>query len=207
MKKKKKRKDRISTEVLEQDENFYFIAGYTAGGFPYGLTWEEYEMGQNGNSCGMNDKGGPMKELKLTKQQFQELVDAYDIYGDSMEAFLNIETGEVVTLRAFDRDEEDEELSEIIDEGFDDIYFQIPQRESREGFEDMVDFAKTVTDARLRTTLMDVLNGGKRIFRRFKDALASDSNEIERYYRFVEERNRIRVVDWLESIDVKVTLE
>ena len=23
------------------DENFYFIAGYTAGGFPYGTTWEE----------------------------------------------------------------------------------------------------------------------------------------------------------------------
>ncbi|MCS7461204.1 hypothetical protein N0M98_13705 [Paenibacillus doosanensis] len=53
--------------MLEQDENFYFIAGYTAGGFPYGLTREEYEMGQNGNFRGMNDKGGPMKELKLTK--------------------------------------------------------------------------------------------------------------------------------------------
>lgn len=24
-----------------QDENFAFIAGYTPGGFPYGITWEE----------------------------------------------------------------------------------------------------------------------------------------------------------------------
>ena len=24
-----------------QDENFYFIAGYTSWGFPYGITWEE----------------------------------------------------------------------------------------------------------------------------------------------------------------------
>ena len=24
-----------------QDENFFFIAGYTSGGVPYGLTWEE----------------------------------------------------------------------------------------------------------------------------------------------------------------------
>ncbi len=26
---------------MEQDENFYYIAGYTSGGFPYGVTWQE----------------------------------------------------------------------------------------------------------------------------------------------------------------------
>jgi len=26
-----------------QDSDFYFIAGYTSGGVPYGITWEEYE--------------------------------------------------------------------------------------------------------------------------------------------------------------------
>jgi hypothetical protein len=26
------------------DENFAFIAGYTSGGFPYGVTWEEMEI-------------------------------------------------------------------------------------------------------------------------------------------------------------------
>jgi hypothetical protein len=34
-----------------------------------------------------------MKELKLTKQQFQEIVDAYDMYVEGIESFLNIETG------------------------------------------------------------------------------------------------------------------
>lgn len=30
----------------DSDENFAYIAGYTPGGFPYGLTWEEWkEMG------------------------------------------------------------------------------------------------------------------------------------------------------------------
>lgn len=24
-----------------QEENFFFIAGYTSGGVPYGITWEE----------------------------------------------------------------------------------------------------------------------------------------------------------------------
>jgi hypothetical protein len=145
-----------------------------------------------------------MKELKLTKQQFQEIVDAYDIFVDEMDSFLNIETGDVVTLRTFDRDEEDEELSEVIEEGFNEIYFRIPQRESEEGYADMVDFAETIEDKRLRSTLMHILSGGKRIFRRFKDALSSDSQQLERYYLFIEERNCIRVADWLESIDVKL---
>jgi hypothetical protein len=28
---------------LDQDENFAYIAGYTSGGFPYGVTWQEWE--------------------------------------------------------------------------------------------------------------------------------------------------------------------
>lgn len=43
-----KKQKRISRAVdgekafsSSQDENFAFIAGYTPGGFPYGITWEE----------------------------------------------------------------------------------------------------------------------------------------------------------------------
>jgi len=54
---------------------------------------------------------------------------------------------------------------------------------------------------------MHILSGGKRIFRRFKDALSSDSEQLERYYQFVEEQNRKRVSDWFESIEVKLILE
>lgn len=31
----------------DSDETFYYIAGYTAGGFPYGITWEEYYKSQD----------------------------------------------------------------------------------------------------------------------------------------------------------------
>ncbi|MED4600196.1 UPF0158 family protein [Paenibacillus validus] len=208
--KNKKRTDHKSESagLLEQDENFYFIAGCTDGGFPYGITWEEYEAEQRvGSIMKERVKGGHMKELKLTKQQFQEIVDAYDMYVEGIESFLNIETGDVVTLRTFDRDEEDEELSEVIEEGFNEIYFRLPKRESDEGYTDMVDFAETVEDKKLQSTLMHILSGGKKIFRRFKDALSSDSEQLERYYQFVEEQNRKRVSDWLESIEVKLILE
>ena len=44
--KKRKRKQQQEQEEwygmdFEQDENFFFIAGFTEGGIPYGITWEE----------------------------------------------------------------------------------------------------------------------------------------------------------------------
>lgn len=45
-KKKQKKKGQEMVEEIEQDEYFYFIAGYTDGGAAYGITWEEaYEDG------------------------------------------------------------------------------------------------------------------------------------------------------------------
>ncbi len=35
---------------LEQDEQFAFIAGYTSGGVPYGITWEEWEILKEGEA-------------------------------------------------------------------------------------------------------------------------------------------------------------
>jgi hypothetical protein len=32
-----------SVSWIEQDEHFAFIVGYTPGGAPYGITWEEWE--------------------------------------------------------------------------------------------------------------------------------------------------------------------
>ncbi len=43
------RATKASAETLtggdeDSDENFAFIAGYTAGGYPYGVTWEEWRI-------------------------------------------------------------------------------------------------------------------------------------------------------------------
>ena len=40
-KKAEKRQNELHSELLEQDDRFYYIAGYTSGGAPYGVTWEE----------------------------------------------------------------------------------------------------------------------------------------------------------------------
>ncbi len=38
---KRYKKEQVSESLFESDETFAFIAGYTSGGFLYGITWEE----------------------------------------------------------------------------------------------------------------------------------------------------------------------
>ncbi len=46
MRKKNRKTKREEMDVIEQDEHFYYIVGYTSGGAPYGITWEQaYEDG------------------------------------------------------------------------------------------------------------------------------------------------------------------
>lgn len=40
---KKNKKEESVNAVIESDEQFAFIVGYTSGGAPYGITWEEWE--------------------------------------------------------------------------------------------------------------------------------------------------------------------
>ena len=47
---KRMRKD-IPVFHEDQDETFYYIAGYTSGGAPYGVTWEEMGMSPYMEDC------------------------------------------------------------------------------------------------------------------------------------------------------------
>lgn len=55
---KKRKTNYIDFDEFESDDTFVFIAGYTSGGFPYGITWEEMkekEDDEPGNVTIMND--------------------------------------------------------------------------------------------------------------------------------------------------------
>lgn len=67
---------------------------------------------------------------------------------------------------------------------------------SRSGFRDMVDFLGTVADERLATRLDRAL-GGRGAFRRFKDELADEPDELDRFHRFTDDRGRGRARRWL----------
>jgi hypothetical protein len=41
---RKLERKKANDALIEQDENFAYIVGYTDGGFPYGVPWEEWEQ-------------------------------------------------------------------------------------------------------------------------------------------------------------------
>ena len=57
---KKQADSKAGVVGLDQDDNFFFIAGYTSGGAPYGITWTEmglkpYEDGFTENDSEKNE--------------------------------------------------------------------------------------------------------------------------------------------------------
>lgn len=106
-------------------------------------------------------------------------------------------------LRAFgelpDQEDEDDEIDP-------DRYVEIPKRESREAYEDMVEFAETVTNSHLRD-LLDVALRGKGAFRRFKDVLLGYPAERERWFGFEERRQREAIEAWAREEGVEIGFE
>jgi Uncharacterised protein family (UPF0158) len=85
-------------------------------------------------------------------------------------------------------------------------FVEIPKRESRDGYEDMVDFAETVTNPHLRDLLAVALRG-KGAFRRFKDVLLGYPAERERWFELESRRERERIEAWAREQDVEIDFE
>lgn len=194
---------------LDQDENFYLIVGYTDGGAPYGITWEEHEAEleetHKRSNIISNEEAGPIPtiEMRMTQRQWGELVATPGFRMDEMSYFLNVETGEIAMLPDDDPREEDEELRLEIAEGLNGVYYRVPHLDLDERYNQMCQFTLTVPSGKLRTKLERALSAEHKVLRKFKNALAEDKAELERYHAVVEEANRERVRGWLESIGVR----
>lgn len=46
---RRRQKEAQSSELYESDDPFAFIVGYTKGGAPYGITWEEWQRSEQEN--------------------------------------------------------------------------------------------------------------------------------------------------------------
>ncbi|MFW6046962.1 MAG: hypothetical protein ACOCP4_04165 [Candidatus Woesearchaeota archaeon] len=71
---KKKQEEKKELESW-QDSNFYYIAGYTSGGAPYGITWEEYESDIKKDTDNKDDKKNNNEETET---------DGYDFFDGDM---------------------------------------------------------------------------------------------------------------------------
>jgi len=145
-----------------------------------------------------------MKKVKII---LNELINVFEENSFEIQHFLDVETGEMITL--IDEGisgEDDTELREEIEKGFNKRYFRIPEQDSHEGYRDMVRFTETVEDENLQEKLWIALDG-KGAFRRFKNVLYDYPEERERWFAFQNERVKQRVLDWLEVNDLELEVE
>jgi Uncharacterised protein family (UPF0158) len=149
-------------------------------------------------SSGMSDE----QSRRRVRVDFEELRFAMEDASYEHQYFLDTETGEVILISEYDDDEESTQRLEAIDEAEPGRYLPVPRAESSDGYQDMQEFIDTVSDKQLQQ-LLEVAIHGKGAFRRFKDVLARDPAEQQRWFAFQMERLDTRVREWLADEGVR----
>jgi hypothetical protein len=139
---------------------------------------------------------------RKVKVDWEELIIAFEASGFDQSNYLDLETGEVVSLmrEIMDSNEIDEIEQRVNSEP--ERYRFIPSIDSSEAYDDMVKFIDTVEDKHLAELLSVAING-KGAFRRFKDVLLSYPVERERWFEFQSDLMVRRVEEWLQEIGIE----
>ena len=146
--------------------------------------------------------------MSKTIIRLRDVVDALELQGDGMKAYLNRQTG-VVTILSDEElraAENDATIEDFPDWQHDNIrtaiailatddYLQLPDQYEIHEWSIMRDFCETVTNPHCRKTLLDSIHG-KGAFRHFKDILYRFGME-EQWYRFHKEALQQIAKEWL----------
>jgi len=135
----------------------------------------------------------PRRKVRVDLEQLRF---AMDNASYEQRYFLDTETGDVILASEMFGDEETQRQLTEIDEAEPGHYLQVPQADSREGYDDMQDFIDTVSDEHLQE-LLNVAIQGRGAFRRFKDVLAGHPAERQRWFDFQVARLDARAREWL----------
>lgn len=143
---------------------------------------------------------------KKVKIDWEGVIAAFEGSGFERSNYLDLESGEVVsvTREIMDLPEMDEIERRVESEP--ERYALIPSIDSSEAYEDMMKFIDTVEDCRL-AELLRVAISGKGAFRRFKDVLLSYPAERERWFRFHRDLMVRRVEEWFGEIGIEPSPE
>jgi hypothetical protein len=146
-----------------------------------------------------------MEDKKPLDVDLDELCQAIEDGSYEHDYYLDLDSGEILFLSEYMDGEENTKLKDEIEEN-PDRYELIPKAQSREGYDDMVDFIATVTDEHL-AELLELAVDGKGAFRRFKDVLSRYPKEQGRWFRFRDDRSVERALEWLDEIGVALVEE
>lgn len=127
-----------------------------------------------------------LRALSVDVEELASILEGDPVHGGGR---IDLTTGDVWHQSPYD-DPVDEEHA------YDEDRWLWVQASSREGWWDMSEFTATVDDPALADRLQRAIHG-RRAFRRFRDALADDPDELTRFHLFSDERQRGRARRWL----------
>lgn len=200
---KKRKNEQVAPD---SDEHFAYIAGYTDGGVPYGVTWEEQEEIEGGAAA-------PLPEtppIQGSAVSLNEIAQEMQITSDTMTVYFKRSTGEFIAVtdeyvRVIDEEEplddrpewEQEAIrmtAEVLAHENDDDYVPLPSKYEIHEYSIMESFCHTVENPKIANDLFRSISG-KGAFRRFRDAICRHSIK-EDWYRFKDEAYKEIAREW-----------
>ncbi len=137
-----------------------------------------------------------MKKIKIIDS---DLLDLLEDNSDFRTGYLDLETGDILTIFDSFLYGEDEEQQEILDqiEENPDQYLEMDPIGSREGYRIMEKFVATLPEGEDRNLLNKVLSW-KKPFSNFRNAIADMGDIREKWFDFHDKQLRRLALEWLE---------
>lgn len=138
--------------------------------------------------------------MRVLRVSTRDLLFAMENRVPGTTHYLNTETGEVIPVFGFNRDQI---LAEI--RGFPKRYLRLAPLGGRSGYNAMVEFTRTVSRQDLRAVLEAALDGPG-VYRKFRTALKNEPREHKRWQQFRGEKVASRLRKRLEADGIAIEL-
>lgn len=193
----------------ESDDHFAYIAGYTSGGAPYGITWEEHED---------IDRLAATKKSTTTPEQkepvsLNDIVQEMQIISDTMTVYFQRSTGKFITVTdeyiyaaesdapLDDRPDWEQEIiretADFLNREDDSDDVPLPTKYDIHEYAIMERFCSTVENRKIANDLFRSI-AGKGAFRRFKDTLHRYGIE-KSWYVYKDEAYKEIAQEWCKE--------
>lgn len=201
-----KKKNKVFEEEFsyEKDDNFAFIAGYTDGGIPFGITWDEQEQLDK-----IEKKDEDYKGINY-KIDLEKVIEAIQLTNDQIKYYYYKKTGEIISITEeeqrmaddcelsdllIDREWQDEfiELAIDIEENWND-YILLPDELGIHKYKIMTEFAYSIEDNNKSNILLNILDS--------RSAFEKIKNKLEllglnkKWYEFRDNRYKEIAIEW-----------
>jgi hypothetical protein len=203
---KSSKKNKVEQVVADSDGDFAYIAGYTDGGAPYGVTREELELFESlataplpetlpvqGSPVALNDIVREMRTFSdmitvYFKRTTGEFIAVTDEYIDALETEEFSSSRPEWELKAIEMTEE------VLAHENDGDYVPLPSKYDIHEYYIMERFCEAVKNAKISRDLCRSISG-KGAFRRFKSAIRLHGIERD-WYEFEEAAYKEIAKEW-----------